>query len=114
MRGTNRLLGCPFVTQVRTSGKAASARAGKKASFSVLVADPLCAGASTSATVVIKSTAGKTLKTLPAVPVVIGTQATVTWAKCSLKAGTYRYVVLAADAAGNPQRKAGGNKLVVR
>ena len=62
----------------------------------------------------IKSKAGKTLKTLPAVPVAIGTQATVTWAKCTLKAGTYKYVVLATDAAGNPQSKAGGNTLTVK
>jgi hypothetical protein len=97
-----------------TSGLAVSARAGKKASFKVLVSDALGTGASTRATVVIKSKAGKTLKTLPAASITIGTQATVRWAKCSLKRGTYKYVVLATDAAGNPQSKAGGNKLVVR
>jgi hypothetical protein len=97
-----------------TSGLAASARAGKKASFKVLVSDALSTGAPTRATVVIKSRAGKTLKTLPAASVTIGTQATVSWTRCTLKRGTYKYAVLAADAAGNVQSKAGGNKLVVR
>ncbi|HMK92600.1 MAG TPA: Ig-like domain-containing protein, partial [Thermoleophilia bacterium] len=97
-----------------TSGLAVSARAGKKASFKVLVTDALSAGATTQATIVIKSTAGKTLKTLPAATVTIGTQATVSWARCSLKAGTYQYVVYASDAAGNAQSKAGGGRLVVK
>jgi hypothetical protein len=63
---------------------------------------------------VIKNRAGRTLRTLPAAPVAIGARATVTWAKCRLRPGTYRYVVLARDAAGNPQRRAGGSTLLVR
>ena len=97
-----------------TSGQPVSARKGRRTKFKVLVSDPLCAGATTGATVVIKSRAGKTLRTLPATPVAIGAQATVTWARCRLKPGTYKYVVLARDAAGNQQRKAGGARLVVR
>jgi hypothetical protein len=97
-----------------TSGQPVSARRGKRATFRILVSDPLCAGSTTGATVVIKSRAGKTLRTLSPAPVTIGAQATVTWARCRLKPGTYRYVVMAHDAAGNPQRKAGGNKFVVK
>jgi hypothetical protein len=97
-----------------TSGKAVTAKAGKKASFKILVNDAVGAGAGTKATIVIRNAAGRTLKTLPPAPVTIGAQATVTWAKCALKAGTYKYVVLAQDAAGNPQSKAGGGKLIVK
>jgi hypothetical protein len=96
-----------------TSGLAASARAGKKTAFSVLVSDALGNGMTTSARVVIKGAYGRTLKTLPAVPVTIGTRVTVPW-KCTLKTGTYWYVVYATDAAGNRQSRAGGNRLVVR
>jgi hypothetical protein len=97
-----------------TFGETARARAGNAARFNVVVADPLCTGERTLARIVIKSRAGRTLRTLPAAPVTIGARASVTWAKCTLKPGAYRYVVFARDAAGNPQRKAGGNKLVVK
>ena len=53
-----------------TSGQPVSARKGRTTRFKVLVSDTLCAGATTGATVVIKSRAGGA-QDLPATPVVI-------------------------------------------
>ena len=97
-----------------TSGKAVKVRRGKKAVFRVKVADALCTGAATKAKVVIRTRGGKHVKTLPWTRVTIGKTAQITWKKCAPKRGTYRYYVYAKDAAGNPQQKAGGNRLVVK
>jgi hypothetical protein len=97
-----------------TSGAAATAAHGKKVAFRITVADARPGSPTALATIVVKPAAGKTLATLRPASVAVGVRATVTWAKCKLKAGSYKYVVYATDAAGNVQSKAGGNKLTVK
>jgi hypothetical protein len=104
-----------------TSGNKVSVRKGKKATFKVKATDPTPGSPSTSADptkpvkIRIKNSRGKLVKTLTA-PAPVATNVTVTldWARCRLAKGTYKYKVYACDQAGNPQVKAGGNKLIVR
>jgi hypothetical protein len=97
-----------------TSGFPVGVRPGGKARFRVRVRDARPGSPTASVTIVIRTRAGKEIKTLPAIQVTVGKLATVTWARCGLKPGAYRYVVYARDAAGNPQSKAGGSRLVVK
>jgi hypothetical protein len=95
-------------------GNALTARRGKPAKFRVLVQDLVPGSPEARVAIRISTRAGKLVKTLPASTVATNAAATVTWAKCTLKKGAYKYVVLATDAAGNPQSKAGGNRLTVK
>jgi hypothetical protein len=95
-------------------GSALAVKRGKPAKFRVTVEDAAPGSPTASVVIKISTRAGELVRTLPAVTVPTNAAATVAWAKCTLKRGTYKYVVLATDAAGNPQSKAGGNKLTVK
>jgi hypothetical protein len=99
-----------------TSGAKVSVRRGKAATFRVKVADPTpCSAGGAAVTIKITNKRGKLVKTLPAFAnVATNTRVSLTWAKCTLAKGTYTYAVFATDAAGNEQKTAGGNKLVVK
>jgi hypothetical protein len=98
-----------------TSGAAVSVKKSKKATFWVKVADPLpCSATGATVTITIRNSKGKVVKTLTDfAPQATNVVVPLSWAKCTLAKGTYRYVVNATDEAGNPQASAGGNKLVV-
>ena len=66
-------------------------------------------------TITITNAKGKAIKTLPVFTgVATNVVLPLSWAKCTLAKGTYRYTVTATDAAGNAQVKAGGNKFTVK
>jgi hypothetical protein len=97
-----------------TFGRPVTAKRGAQASFAVAVTDVMPGSPTASVVIRIRSKAGKLVRTLPAARLATNAAARVKWAKCKLAAGTYRYEVLATDAAGNVQSRAGGNKLTVK
>ena len=104
-----------------TSGAKVKVVKGKKAVFKFTITEPAPGGPTTSADpakpvkIVIRNARRKVVKTLTATtPCATNKSVSLTWKKCTLKRGSYSYKVYATDLAGNAQRKAGGNKLVVR
>jgi hypothetical protein len=101
---------CPPVTFARP----VKGRRGAPVKFHVTVTDAIPGSPTATVVIKIRSRAGKLLRTLPAAPVATNAAAVVTWARCRLSPGTYRYEVKAIDAAGNAQSRIGGNTLTVR
>ena len=97
-----------------TSGAKVRAHKGKKAIFRIRVADPSPGGPTATVRIRIRNARGKVVKALLFTRVQTNAAASLPWARCTLSKGTYRYRVYAVDAAGNPQEKAGGNKLAVK
>ncbi len=98
-----------------TSGAKLSVRRGRRATFRIKVADPTpCSPNGARVMIRVRTSKGRSVKTLTFRNVATNKTVSLAWAKCNLKRGTYRYTVYATDAAGNLQRRAGGNRLVVR
>lgn len=97
-----------------TFARPAAGRRGAPVKFGVTVTDAVPGSPTARVVIRIRSKAGKMLKTLPAATVATNAAAKVTWARCRLAPGTYRYQVLAVDAAGNAQSRIGAGNLRVR
>jgi hypothetical protein len=105
-----------FVDTVRPQPKAlraVSVRRGKKAVLRYRVDDAYPSGPTCTAVVTVTTAGGRTLKTFVRRRVPVGVQSSVAFT-CNLPRGSYRYVVTARDAAGNPQLKPSTARLVVR
>ncbi len=100
-------------TPPATKAFAATVKRGKKVKLVYRVNDvPAAAGARALATVQIFSGA-RNVKTFRPATVVTNVRTSLAW-RCKLEPGTYSIRVLAEDAAGNTQSKAGGAKLTVK
>lgn len=101
---------CPPVTFARP----ATGRRGEPVKLRVTVTDAIPGSPTATVVVKIRTRAGKLLRTLPATAVATNAAASMTWARCRLAAGSYRYEVLATDAAGNAQSRIGAGRLTVK
>jgi hypothetical protein len=99
------------VGPVCIASAASRAIAGTKATLRYRVNDARSATA--NVTILVKSAAGKTVKTVKLANRRTGRTLTTSFV-CKFAAGTYHYYVDATDLAGNPQAKAGKNTLTVR
>ena len=101
------------VKPVTAAPSAAKVARGKSVSLKYSVTDQY--SPTVNATVTVKNSAGKVVKTLTAKGATTGATHTVkltvprTW-----KAGTYHFYVYATDLAGNAQAKAASNKITVK
>jgi len=88
-------------------------KSGQTATLRYQVIDPSPNGGTATVTVVIRTKAGKIVKTLRAGATSVNTPQTLRY-KVKLKKGTYVFTVTATDAAGNASTVNGSNKLVVK
>jgi len=97
-----------------THGLATSAYRNKKAIFEVFVKDAKPGSPTATVKILIKNAMKQIVMSLPSVVVSTNAWSEISWVKCALARGKYRYVVRAKDVAGNWQIKTGTNVLVVK
>ncbi len=90
-----------------------TARRGGIASLAYAVTEQGCGAPTANVTIVVRTAAGRLVKTLVARDVKLDTSLVTRFA-CRLAAGSYRFYVAAVDAAGNVQSTMGANTLTVR
>jgi photosystem II stability/assembly factor-like uncharacterized protein len=93
--------------------KAASVARGKKATLRFSVRDPRPGAPTCDVTIAVKNAAGTTVATF-ALPGYKVNAALSCAFPCTLKKGTYRFLISACDAAGNRQTKVASNTLTVK
>ena len=91
---------------------ATTVRRGHTASLRYLIHDPRPGSPTARVTIRVLTSKGRLVKKLTVSQVALDTKLTKRFL-CHLAKGTYRFVVYATDAAGNPQSKVGSNRLEV-
>jgi hypothetical protein len=96
-----------------TSATSASVRKGRTATLKYKVTDAEPTKGTAQATITIKNSRGKVVKTINAASVNVNVQLAAKF-RCTFAKGTYRFYVTATDASGNAQSKVGSAKLIVK
>jgi hypothetical protein len=96
-----------------TSATSVSVRRGRTATLKYKVTDAVPTKGTAKATIKIKNSRGKVVKTINAGVKNVNVNQTAKF-RCMLAKGTYKYYVYATDASGNAQSKIGSARLTVR
>ena len=96
-----------------TSATAASVVRGRTATLKYKVNDAEPTKGTAKATIKIKNSRGKVVKTINVASVAVNVQLAVKF-RCTFAKGTYKFFVTATDASGNEQSKIGSAKLTVK